>query len=130
MQNWRLLVVRDPEKRRQIGEFYRAAFDEFYSRERLASKDRPLPEAHMSNAMYLADYVGTEPAGPYPVLSRSGPLYRATSSVGFAAARSRRSPISTPGARTCRGDSPLPMGGAPPGRCFALDDALLLPRAG
>jgi nitroreductase len=61
MQNWRLLVVRDSEKRRQIGEFYRAAFDEFYPRERLASESDPSSQRMMAGAIYLADHMGTEP---------------------------------------------------------------------
>jgi nitroreductase len=61
MQNCRLLIVRDPEKRRQIGEFYRAAFDEYYPRERLASENDPSRKRMMASATYLADHMGTEP---------------------------------------------------------------------
>ena len=61
MQNCRLLVVRDSEKRRQIGQFYRAAFDEYYPRERLASETDPSRKRLMSGSMYLADHLSTEP---------------------------------------------------------------------
>src|ERR1044072_2134603 len=40
-QSWRIMVVRDPDKRRQIGELYRGAFAEFYPPERLASETDP-----------------------------------------------------------------------------------------
>ena len=61
MQNCRLLVVRDPEKRRQIGEFYRTAFLEFYPRENLATETDPSRQRMMAGAIYLADHMGTEP---------------------------------------------------------------------
>jgi len=53
MQNCRLLIVRDPEKRRQIGEFYRAAFDEYYPRERLASENDASRKRMMASASYF-----------------------------------------------------------------------------
>jgi nitroreductase len=60
-QSWRLLVVRDPEKRRQIGELYKVAFDEFYPPERLASETDPSRQRMMAGAVYLAETMGTEP---------------------------------------------------------------------
>jgi nitroreductase len=60
-QSWRLLVVRDPEKRRQIGELYRAAFADFYPAERLASETDPSRQRMMAGAIYLAEHMGTEP---------------------------------------------------------------------
>ena len=60
-QLWRFVVVRDPEKRRQIGEFYRAAWDEFYPRERLAAETDPARQRMMAGGTHLADHMGTEP---------------------------------------------------------------------
>jgi nitroreductase len=55
------VVVRDPDKRRQIGEFYRTAFYDFYPRERLASEADPARQRMMTSAIHLADHMGTEP---------------------------------------------------------------------
>ena len=60
-QNWRLFVVRDPEKRRQIGEIYRKGFFQFYPAERLASETDPSRQRMMTGAVYLAETLGTEP---------------------------------------------------------------------
>ena len=60
-QSWRLLVVRDPEKRRQIGEIYRKGFFDFYPRERLESETDPSRQRMMTGAVYLAETLGTEP---------------------------------------------------------------------
>ena len=60
-QSWRLLVVRDPEQRRQIGEIYRKGFFEFYPAERLASETDPSRQRMMTGAVYLAEHLGTEP---------------------------------------------------------------------
>jgi nitroreductase len=60
-QLWRFVVVRDAEKRRQIGEFYRTAFYEFYSPDRLASETDPARQRMMASAVHLADHMGTEP---------------------------------------------------------------------
>ena len=60
-QSCRLLIVRDPEKRRQIGEFYHAAFVEFYPREHLATETDPSRQRMMAGAIYLADHIGAEP---------------------------------------------------------------------
>jgi nitroreductase len=81
MQNCRLLIVRDPEKRRQIGEFYRAAFDEFYPRERLASETDPSRKRLMGGGMYLADHMGTEP--PVLVLFCRDPAANTISQPGI-----------------------------------------------
>jgi nitroreductase len=60
-QNWRLLVIADPEKRRQIGEYYRRGFEGFYPPERLAQETDPSRRRMMSGALYLAEHLGTEP---------------------------------------------------------------------
>ncbi len=60
-QNWRLLVIRDPEKRRQVGEVYRRGFFDFYPAERLASETDPSRQRMMTGAVYLAENLGTEP---------------------------------------------------------------------
>ena len=60
-QNWRLLVIRDPEQRRQIGEIYRKGFFTFYPRERLEAEADPSRQRIMTGAVYLADTLGTEP---------------------------------------------------------------------
>jgi nitroreductase len=60
-QNWRLLAVRDPEKRRQIGEIYRRGFFQFYPRERLEQETDPSRQRMMNGAVHLAEHLGTEP---------------------------------------------------------------------
>jgi nitroreductase len=60
-QNFRMLVVRDPEKRRQLGNIYRRGFFEFYPAERLASETDPARQRMMTGAVYLAEHLGTEP---------------------------------------------------------------------
>ncbi|HZO29149.1 MAG TPA: nitroreductase family protein [Chloroflexota bacterium] len=60
-QGWRLLVIRDPEQRRQIGEIYREGFFAFYPAERLASETDPSRQRMMTGAVYLAEHLGTEP---------------------------------------------------------------------
>lgn len=60
-QSWRLFVVRDPEKRRQVGEIYRRGFSEFYPAERLAQETDPSRQRMMAGAVYLAEHLGTEP---------------------------------------------------------------------
>jgi nitroreductase len=60
-QSWRLVVIRDPEKRRQIGELYREGFYEFYPAERLAAETDRSRQLMMSGAIYLAEHIGTEP---------------------------------------------------------------------
>lgn len=60
-QRWRLFVVRDPEKRRQVGEIYRRGFFDFYPAERLASETDPSRQRMMTGAVYLAEHLGTEP---------------------------------------------------------------------
>lgn len=60
-QRWRLFVIRDPEKRRQVGEIYRRGFFEFYPAERLASETDPSRVRMMTGAVYLAEHLGTEP---------------------------------------------------------------------
>jgi nitroreductase len=60
-QNWRLLVVRDAEKRRQVGELYREGFFDFYPAERLASETDPSRVRMMTGAVYLAENLGIEP---------------------------------------------------------------------
>jgi len=54
-------VVRDPEKRRQIGEFYQAAFFEYYLRENLATEIDPSHQRIMAGGIHLADHIGVEP---------------------------------------------------------------------
>ena len=61
MQNWRLLVIRDPEKRRKIGELYGDAFQAFYPPERLAEETDPSRRRMMAGALHLAQHMGTEP---------------------------------------------------------------------
>jgi nitroreductase len=60
-QGWRMLVVRDPDKRRQIGEIYKRGFYEFYPAERLEAETDPSRVRMMSGAIYLAEHLGTEP---------------------------------------------------------------------
>jgi nitroreductase len=60
-QSWRLLVVRDPDRRRQIGDLYRKAFEEFYPAERLAAETDPSRHRMMAGAIYLAEHMGVEP---------------------------------------------------------------------
>jgi nitroreductase len=60
-QGWRMLVVRDPEKRRQIGEIYKRGFYEFYPAERLDAETDRSRVRMMSGAIYLAEHLGTEP---------------------------------------------------------------------
>ena len=60
-QAWRFVVVRDPDKRRQIGQLYRAAVFEFYSPERLASETDVARQRMNAGAIYLAEHIGTEP---------------------------------------------------------------------
>jgi nitroreductase len=60
-QNWRLLVIRDPEQRRKLGEVYRKGFFSFYPAERLAAETDPSRRRMMTGAVYLAQNLGTEP---------------------------------------------------------------------
>jgi nitroreductase len=60
-QSWRLLVIRDPEKRRQIGDIYRKGFFDFYPAERLATETEPSRRRMMTGAVYLAENLGSEP---------------------------------------------------------------------
>lgn len=99
LQNWRILVVREAEKRRQIGELYRAAFYEFYPRERLASETDPVQRRMMAGAVHLADHMDTEPPvlvvfcrdtptiGPsgYRVWARGASVYPAVQNLLLAA---------------------------------------------
>jgi nitroreductase len=60
-QNFRMLVIRDPAKRRQLGDIYRRGFFQFYPAERLASETDPSRQRMMTGAVYLAENLGTEP---------------------------------------------------------------------
>jgi nitroreductase len=60
-QGWRLVVVRDAEKRRQIGEIYQRGFFTFYPRERLADETDPSRQRMYRGAVHLADNLGIEP---------------------------------------------------------------------
>jgi nitroreductase len=60
-QSWRLLVIRDPEKRRQIGDIYRKGFFDFYPAERLATETEPSRRRMMTGAVYLSENLGSEP---------------------------------------------------------------------
>jgi nitroreductase len=60
-QNWRLLVVRDPERRRRVGEIYRRGFDEFYPPGRLATETDPSRQRMMAGGVHLAAHIGEEP---------------------------------------------------------------------
>src|SRR5262249_35109962 len=60
-QSWRLVVVRDPEKRRQIGEIYCRGFFEVYPAQRLAAETDPARVRMMTGAVSLAEHLGTEP---------------------------------------------------------------------
>jgi nitroreductase len=60
-QLWRFMVVRDPEKRREIGRLYSAAWNEFYPRDRLAAETDPARQRMMAGGTHLADHMGTEP---------------------------------------------------------------------
>jgi nitroreductase len=60
-QGWRLMVVKDPVKRRQIGEIYRRGFFDFYPRERLEQETDRSRQRMMAGAVYLAENLGTEP---------------------------------------------------------------------
>jgi nitroreductase len=60
-QSLRLLVVRDPEKRRQIGELYRACFFEAYPPEILPGVTDPVQKRMLTGAVDLAEHLGTEP---------------------------------------------------------------------
>jgi nitroreductase len=64
-QNRQVLVVKDAEKRRRIGELYGEAFRIFYPAERLADETDPVQRRMMRGAVYLAETIGTEP----PVLA-------------------------------------------------------------
>jgi len=60
-QSWRLVVVRDPEKRRRIGDLYRQGLSEFYPADRLASETDPARARMMTGSLYLGEHIGTEP---------------------------------------------------------------------
>ncbi|MGE3911979.1 MAG: nitroreductase family protein [Chloroflexota bacterium] len=60
-QNWRLLVVKDAEKRRRIGELYGEAFKQFYPADRLETETDPARKRLLGGAVYLAETMGTEP---------------------------------------------------------------------
>jgi nitroreductase len=61
MQNWRLIVVRDPERRRRLGEIYRRGFAQFYPPGRLESETDPTRRRLMGGSTYLAEHIGEEP---------------------------------------------------------------------
>lgn len=60
-QNFRFLVVRNPERRRRVGEIYRRGFETFYPPGRLAAETDPSRRRMMAGATYLAEHIGTEP---------------------------------------------------------------------
>ncbi len=60
-QTWRFLVIRDPERRRRIGELYRRSFEAIYPADRLAAETDPNRRRVMRSSSYLAEHLGTEP---------------------------------------------------------------------
>jgi len=60
-QQWRFLIVRDPERRRRIGEIYRRGFEVTYPPERVAAETEPNRQRMLAGAVYLAEHMGTEP---------------------------------------------------------------------
>lgn len=75
-QGWHFVVVRDPEKRAQLGEWYRQGFEMVYSDpERtlagLEQDDKGYVETTrrvISSAQYLADHMGEVPVHVIPVI--------------------------------------------------------------
>jgi nitroreductase len=60
-QGWRFVVVRDPAKRRELGELYRQGFMEVYPADRLANERDPNRRRVMRGALHLAEHMGNEP---------------------------------------------------------------------
>jgi nitroreductase len=60
-QNRQFLVVRDPERRRAIGEIYRRAVAPLYTPARLAAASDRAERRLFESVVHLAEYLGTEP---------------------------------------------------------------------
>jgi nitroreductase len=60
-QAWRFVIVRRPDLRRQLGEFYRQGFREAYPAGRLATEPDPHRRRLLRSAEYLAEHMGDEP---------------------------------------------------------------------
>jgi nitroreductase len=75
-QGWHFVVVTDPDKRRQLGEWYRDGFQMFYGDRDAALANLPSDDpdyaatAHrvVDSAAYLADHVGEVPVHVIPVI--------------------------------------------------------------
>ncbi|HEX2036674.1 MAG TPA: nitroreductase family protein [Chloroflexota bacterium] len=59
-QTWRFVVVRDPQRRRELGELYRQGFREVYPSDRLASESDPHRRRVIRAADHLAEHMGDE----------------------------------------------------------------------
>ncbi len=73
-QNWAFVVVRDPEKRRQLGAIYRKASDEvgaiYAARGRAAHQTEEQYRRMLAAGTYLWDHLGDAPVVLVPCLSR------------------------------------------------------------
>jgi nitroreductase len=90
-QGWRFVVVTDPEKRKQIGEYYRKAVDVYLARINTA----PLPhqsredwEKLVKVVRWQGDHVGEAPVLLFPCLANTRPETMANALAGRASAAS------------------------------------------
>lgn len=60
-QSWRFVVVRDPEKRRRVGELYREGFSEVYPSDRVSNEADAGRRRVLGSALHLAEHMGDEP---------------------------------------------------------------------
>ena len=76
-QGWHFVVVTDPDKRRQLGEWYRAAYEMFYGDRVAALADPPSADESpaaaterrvVTSSAYLAEHMGEVPVHVIPVI--------------------------------------------------------------
>jgi nitroreductase len=91
-QNRRFLIVRDPERRRALGEIYRRGMESYNVPERLAAATDPSQRRLWAGASHLTEHLGTEP--PVLVLfCQPRPVQAATTSPSSMRAWTRGSSI-------------------------------------
>ena len=84
-QGWHFVIVTDPEKRKRLGEIYRAGFELFYGDREAVRANQPsqdpdylaTQERVVDSAAYLAEHLGEVPVHVIPVVEgrfESGPV--------------------------------------------------------
>ncbi len=60
-QPWHFIAIRDPDRRRAVGEVYRRAWDDYSPPSRLAAITDPRERRRVAGAFHLGATMGTEP---------------------------------------------------------------------